>query len=78
MKKAVLIIFSIAVLTTGCGNVDIIDTNYTYNAAIIEGVGEVKVKQWRDYDNSDSIQIISTDGKVYYTHLSNVILINKK
>lgn len=78
MKKAALIIFSIAILTTGCGNVDIIDTNYTYNAAIIEGVGEVNVKQWRDYDNSDSIQIISTDGKVYYTHLSNVILINKK
>ena len=57
-------------LLTGCGNQDMIDTNYTYDTAIIElangEVVEVNIRKWRDYDG-EQIQIIAEDGTVYLT-----------
>lgn len=61
---------------SGCGyNKQIIDLDYSFNKAIIEGVGEINIKSWRDYDNSDMVQVTSKDGKVYLTHSNNVILV---
>lgn len=71
----VLIIFGVTNLT-GC-NRQIIDLNYSFTKAIIEGVGEIDIKSWTDYENSDMIQITGTDGTVYLTHSSNVILKSK-
>ena len=32
------------------------------------------VTQWRDYDNSDVVQVL-VDGKYYLTHYTNVVLV---
>lgn len=65
-------------LLNGCGNKDLFDTNYTFSKAIIV-IGEksidVDVKQWRDYEDGDQIQITAKDGTVYLTHASNVLLV---
>ena len=85
MKKKVLV----ALLTvttilglTGCGNRDMFDTNYTYDRAILalpngESI-EVDIKQWKDYEDGDQLQIIAEDGTVYLTSTLNCTLINDK
>ena len=70
------IIIVIALFVVGC-NRQIIDLNYSFNKAVIEGVGEIEIKSWTDYENSDMIQITGIDGTVYLTHSSNVILKSK-
>ena len=82
MKKVLcgLLIGGLGVLAVGCGNQQLLDTEYTYNKAIIGfpdgSVKEVEVKKWNDYDDS-SIQIIGKDGKVYLTDLKNVVLLKE-
>ena len=76
----IILFMCIVIYTTfcGCGNTQLVDTTYKYDRAYINLNGdwkEVKVASWRDYDQSDSIQIKTTDGKSYYTHLTNVVLI---
>jgi hypothetical protein len=66
----------IAATFTGCGNRQIIDLNYTFNKAYIEGIGEIEIKKWNDYTDSDMVQVIANDGTVYLTHSSNVILVS--
>lgn len=39
---------------------------------------EIEIKQWKDYDDSDAILIISKDGTIYYTNLTNCTLIKSK
>ena len=73
--KALLVVTLLGNTLIGCGNKQVIDVHYTFNKAIIEGVGEVSVSSWKDYDNSDSVQVTTKDGITYYTHLNNVILI---
>ena len=67
-------------LLTGC-NVDLIDTNFTYDYAIIntqDDVIRVPVKQWKDYEDGDQIQIISADdGTVYLVNSVNCTLVNE-
>lgn len=62
---------------SGC-NKQIIDTVWAYDYAYIDlGNGVVvegKIESWNDYDNSDFVQVI-IDGKAYYTHASNVVLV---
>lgn len=87
---AALIVFSILLMFTGCGpadagtesggfNYQFFDTTYAYDKAIIElPDGEVikgKVELWKDYENSDQIQI-KIDGKTYLVHSANCVLIN--
>lgn len=77
MKKIIFgVVASVLLSFSGC-NQQIVDLTYSYNYAYIEGIGEVKVKTWREYDSSDSIQIVTEDGVTYYTDLKNVILINR-
>lgn len=76
MKKYITIFLLSTFALTGC-NEQIIDTNYTFKRAYIEGVGEIEVSTWRDYDNSDQIQITGKDGVTYLTHSSRVILFSK-
>lgn len=75
MKKLLLIAL---LFLTGC-NAQVFDLNYKFNRAYIElpdGVVEVEVFSWRDYDDSDMVQVTTVEGTVYYTHGSKVILIN--
>jgi len=61
------------------GNKQIIDFNHQkFNVAYILGDSnkweKVNIKAWKDWENSDSIQVITEDGKAIYTHLMNVKL----
>lgn len=63
------------------GNQGWFDTTYTFDEAIINEFDEVKhveVKEWMEYTDSDAIQIVDTDGNVYYTTLQNCVLKAKK
>ena len=72
----VLLFIVIMFMLSSCGyNKQIIDLNYKFDKAYIEGIGEIEIKNWNDYENSDMIQVIANDGTVYLTHSSNVILI---
>lgn len=49
---------------------------FTYAYVVLGGqkVAEGAVTQWRDYDNSDVVQVL-INGKFYLTHYTNVVLI---
>ena len=83
MRKIIAIVLSavaLCAILAGCGNVQLIDTTWHYDYAIIElPTGEIvegKVLSWRDYEDSDSVQVAFSDGATYYTHISNVVLIS--
>ncbi len=72
----VLLFIVIMFILDSCGyNKQIIDLNYKFDKAYIENIGEIEIKNWNDYENSDMVQVIANDGTVYLTHSSNVILI---
>lgn len=83
MAALVLILAVMVLVLCGCqvrtGNritsgLDIQTFNYAYvyvgNEKIVEGY----VSQWRDYTNSDAVQVM-IDGKYYLTFYSNVVLV---
>lgn len=80
MKKFIIIAILSALLLTSC-NQAIFDTTYKFDRAIIkiseEQTIEIQVKTWQDYENSDTVQIMDINGKVYLTHYSNVVLIKE-
>ena len=57
------------------------DTIQTFDRYIIEIGGDVykgNIKSWRDFENSDVVQVVSTNGEVYLTHYSNAMLVRNK
>lgn len=85
MKKLILAILLAAILftATACtvGNRQVgIDTVQSFDHFKIifgDSTIEGKIKAWRDFDDSDVIQIVSTDGTVYLTHYRNVLMTRK-
>lgn len=81
MKKIIIMAtgMMMALALCSCGNKTLIDTNYTFNHAIISlpngQIIEGKVQTWNDYDDGDQIQV-KIDGVVYLVHSSNIVLIN--
>lgn len=81
MKKIIclLLVVLIAVgLFCGC-NMQVIDITYSYEYAYValpngEWV-EGKLTGWKDYENSDVVQIV-INGKTYLTHYENVVLVS--
>ena len=77
MKKLIVGI-GIAAALCGCGNLDMLDMNYTFDTAVIRWpdgtVKEIKIKQWCDYEG-EQIQIIGKDGKTYLVSMNNAVLI---
>ena len=73
----IVVFGTILLLLTGC-NQQVIDTNYTFDRAIVtmnDGTKmEIEIKQWKDYDG-EQLQIIGKDGKVYLVSSYNTILI---
>ena len=59
-----------------------LDTTYHFDKAWIympDGsvvIGEVE--SWKDWEDSDAVQVRIKNGGTYYTHLSNVVLMAKK
>ena len=49
---------------------------FTYAYVMLDGQEIVKgyINQWRDYDDSDVVQVM-IGGKYYLTHYSNVVMI---
>ena len=49
---------------------------FTYCYVVLGGKEVVQgaVTQWRDYDNSDVVQVL-VDGKYFLTHYTNVVLV---
>jgi len=49
---------------------------FTYAYVVLDGqeIARGPITQWRDYDNSDVVQVL-VNGKFYLTHYSNVVLI---
>ena len=76
---AVLMIAATIMALTSC-NRTFIDTTYSFERAVISlpngEVVEGNVDQWADFENSDMIQV-KINGKVYLTHISNVVLISE-
>lgn len=80
MKK--LLILPILMLgLAGCGNLDLLDTNFTYDYALVKWpdgtVQKIEVKQWADYEG-EQIQIIAKDGKIYLISMNNAVLVREK
>ena len=89
-KAIILILaLTLAAALTGCaitdqgqiisGNriVDGLDVQYFDYAYVMLGdrvIAEGKVEQWRDYSNSDVVQVV-IDGQYYLTHYTNVVMV---
>lgn len=79
MKKifALALVAAIAVTFIGC-NMQIVDTTWAFDKAIVtlsngEKIAEGKVDSWKDFENSDMVQV-KIDGKTYLTHSTNVVM----
>lgn len=64
MKKFILSLFAVASLVlTGC-NKQVFDTNYSFKRVHIFDTGECyEISSWRDYDDSDQIQVKLKTGE---------------
>lgn len=62
------------------GNKQYMDFKQTFRYAIMEIDGKtvkLKIKAWKDWEQSDAIQFITEDGQTYYTHLNRVLLTDR-
>ena len=79
----IVLLIPVGVFINRCilGNKQIVDFKQNFNAAYVKGDSNiwtrVEIKAWKDYGESDSIQIVMPDGKAVYTHLSNVKLVQE-
>lgn len=82
MKKIIALAVTIILVVTlaACGNMQIIDTTYYFERAIISlpngEIIEGEVTSWTDYEDGDQIQV-KIDDKTYLVHSSNVVLISE-
>lgn len=75
MKKIILVLLGILILS-GC-NIQVLDTTWKYDIAYIN-VGDTTivcdVSSWKDYKNSDMLQVKCKDGRTFLGHSSAIIL----
>ena len=80
MKK-LLLIFAIASIFSGC-NRDMFDTVWLYDTAVTRWpdgtMKTIKIRQWRDYQDGEQIQITAEDGTVYLLSSFNTVLIKSR
>jgi hypothetical protein len=84
MKRFLIVLLIVLVVTlTGCqikhGNrivegKDVTTFTYAYIRLGDKDIDQGYVTQWRDYDNSDVVQVL-INGKFYLTHYSCVVLV---
>ena len=87
MKKKVILLIALllccVLVFAGCekkmgnritGGKDVQTFTYAYVVLGGQKVAEGSITQWRDYDNSDTVQVL-INGKFYLTHYTNVVLI---
>lgn len=77
MKKTILAIMFATMLLAGCGNMQMLDTVYTYNYAIIQlpngEIVEGEVESWTDYDDGEQLQV-KINGVYYLCSSYNCVL----
>ena len=87
MKKVALIVailICLVFLLSSCGvgnrqtGIDTIQSFDRFTIIMGDDVIKGTVKQWRDYEDSDVIQIVASDGTVYLTHYMNVLMVRDK
>ena len=81
-RKTIILITLITLLITltAC-NKTMLDTNYTFDKAIIQkGDKEiiVDIESWKDYDDGEQLQLELTDGSVILVSSYNTILVCTK
>lgn len=82
MKKLFALILTIILVVTlsACGNMQLIDTTYSFERAIVSlpngEIIEGKVTSWTDFEDGDQIQV-KINGKTYLVHSSNIVLISE-
>ncbi len=79
MKKSIILIAVFVLFISGC-NVQIIDTTWKYDKAYINVGSETiicEVSSWKDYQNSDMIQVRCKDGRSFLGHSSAIILVDE-
>ncbi len=84
-KKVILLVLVLilsVVILSSCGNRQVgIDTIQTFNKAYIKLGDEwkfINIISWRDFKDSDDVQVTTSDGTTYLTHYSNMILVSGK
>ena len=82
MKKLLcLIVMAVLLLSLAGCNAGMVDFNLKFDYALIEMPGgeveKVEIHKWYDYENSDQVQVVATDGTVYWTHTENCVLIRE-
>ena len=85
MRKIILTItfLLVTLVLSGCGNerlFEVVNDVNTFNYAFIEvgnTVEKVKIKDRYINDHNKMIIVTTDDNKVYYTHSSNIILLNE-
>jgi hypothetical protein len=83
MKKKLTILLAglgCVLMLGGCGNVQIMDTTWSFERAIIElpngEIIEGKVSSWKNFEDGDQIQV-KIGGKTYLVHSSDIVLISE-
>lgn len=82
MKKFLIVLACVAMCLglTSCGNMQLLDTTYSFERVIItlpdRKVVEGKLDSWKDFEDGDQLQV-KIDGKTYLVHSSNVVLISE-
>ncbi len=82
MKKIIIAVLLIGMMLilASCrvGNrqvgLDTVQTFDRYKIVLDDTTIEGEVKTWRDFDDSDAVQITDTNGITYLTHYKNVLL----
>lgn len=74
-----LVIGTLMLLLSAC-NYTVVDTNYTFDYAILslpDGTTvKGKIEKWRDYRDGDQIQV-TVDDITYLVHSSDLVLIKE-
>ena len=78
MKKLLILPILATCIYTGC-NRDMFDTVWSYDTAVTRWpdgtMKTIKIRQWRDYQDGEQIQITDRDGNVYLLSSFNTVLI---
>lgn len=83
MKKLLCIILCAGclILALSACNEQIIDFNYHFNYAYVRlpngEIVEGKIKSWKDWNDSDMLQVTFYDDSIYYSHSTNIVLVSK-
>lgn len=78
---AFVLVLSLAGIAWADFNMSLFDTKYSFNYAYVGipngGIIKGEVKSWKDWDDSDMLQVTFVDGSTYYSHSSNILLVSK-